>query len=446
LLQIDRTRLFMTIRVGTLLVLLAATIAAHAQIRLPSAALPAVPALPASPLQGLPLQGQALAQTLDQADARVLERLTSVRKLTVDRLVRGNRRVVDTDPRGDPIVRGEILALFSSDPAREHALAAGFRIARDASADATDVLRLVVLTAPANQSAQRALDTLRTLDPDGAYDYNHIYTQSGSSDPAAPNPAASALTAPPPSSELPASSRMRVGLLDTGVASSHPVFHDSVVHAWGCADKVVPGLHGTAVASLLVARTGAEVYAADVYCGSPTGGAVDAIVAALGWLAAQHVAVINVSLVGPKNAMLERAVAALVARGHLLVAAVGNDGPAAPPLYPAAYPHVVGVTGVDAARHVLVEALRGPQVTFAATGADIKAANIDHGFSSVRGTSFAAPTVAALLAERLRTPDATAATAAVSALADRAVDLGAPGKDVIYGFGLVGHENHMRAN
>src|SRR5256885_5630000 len=49
----------------------------------------------------------------------------------------------------------------------------------------------------------------------------------------------------------------------------------------------------------------------------------------------------------------------VLARGHLVVAAVGNDGPAAPPLYPAAWPGVVGVTAVDARQQVLGEALRG---------------------------------------------------------------------------------------
>ena len=48
----------------------------------------------------------------------------------------------------------------------------------------------------------------------------------------------------------------------------------------------------------------AELYAADVYCNAPTGGAVDALVAAFAWLAEQRVAVINVSLVGPDNAAL----------------------------------------------------------------------------------------------------------------------------------------------
>jgi subtilisin family serine protease len=192
------------------------------------------------------------------------------------------------------------------------------------------------------------------------------------------------------------------------------------------------------VGSLLVAHVGGELYAADVYCGEPTGGAVDIIVAALGWMAEEQVAVINVSLVGPKNVLLERIVGALIARGHLIVAAVGNDGPAAPPLYPAAYPDVVGVTAVDAHRRVLVEAERGPQVMFAARGADLKAAALNHGYVSVRGTSFAAPAVAALLARTVLTPDRKTSIGAIDALAKQAVDLGAPGKDLTYGFGLVG--------
>jgi subtilisin family serine protease len=192
------------------------------------------------------------------------------------------------------------------------------------------------------------------------------------------------------------------------------------------------------VASLLVAQAGADLYAADVYCGAAAGAAVDAIAAALEWLDQEQVPVINVSLVGPRNALLERIVGALTARGHLIVAAVGNDGPAAPPLYPAAYAGVVGVTAVDAKRRVLLEAERGPQVMFAARGADLMAANLDHGYSAVRGTSFAAPTVAALLARSLADLDPHAAGTALQALAQSAIDLGPRGRDLTYGFGLVG--------
>lgn len=78
------------------------------------------------------------------------------------------------------------------------------------------------------------------------------------------------------------------------------------------------------------AAPGAQLYAADVCCGKPTGRAVDAIAAALGWLDANQVAVVNISLVGPDNMVLRQLVRQMIARGHILVAAVGNDGPAAP--------------------------------------------------------------------------------------------------------------------
>jgi subtilisin family serine protease len=125
------------------------------------------------------------------------------------------------------------------------------------------------------------------------------------------------------------------------------------------------------------------LYAADVYCGLATGGAVDAVSDALAWLVREHVPVINVSLVGPPNAMLENVVRLVIARGHLVVAAVGNDGPAAPPLYPASYPDVVGVTAVDARQRVLLEACRGKQVKFSAPGADMSAANPAQSYASV---------------------------------------------------------------
>jgi subtilisin family serine protease len=114
---------------------------------------------------------------------------------------------------------------------------------------------------------------------------------------------------------------------------------------------------------------------------------------------------------------------------------------------------VIGVTAVDSRRRVIFEAERGPQVMFAAPGAGIEAANISGGFATVRGTSFAAPLVAGLLAVRLKTitgaadpgppPDPSpnpvvAAHAAVAALAQEAIHLGSRGRNAVFGYGLVG--------
>ena len=407
--------------------------------------------LPAIPLPGLPQQ--TLQQTLDQGTSQSLDRLSELRHLEIGRLIRANARVVDADPNGEPVVRNEILGLAPTEAALEHARSLGFTVDREQAIGGMNI-RVVVLRAPPGMSTKKALRTLREADPGGSYDYNHIYSGGGAlfrgAGEAAGPMAHDAPASIPPAANA-ARSRVRIGLLDSGVDATHPAFRESVVHVWGCDNHAVPAAHGTAVASLLVGHSevfhgvnpDADLYAADVFCGRPTGGAVDTLVAAFAWLVQENVPVINVSLVGPKNAMLERVIGDLIARGHVVVAAVGNDGPAAPPLYPASYPHVVGVTAVDAHRHVLIEAARGPQVMFASPGADLAAAGTEHAYAAVRGTSFAAPFVAALLASGLPAPNSADAAAAIEALAKTAIDLGPPGRDLTYGFGLVGADQRI---
>jgi Subtilase family len=406
---------------------------AHAQLRLPVVPLPTLPI-------------QKLTQTVGQTGADALQPLSDARHALTASLIRKNPQTIAADPRGNPIVRGELLAYSPSTQALAAAQAKGFSIAREQSIVELDI-HLVVLQPPPAMNIVKALRELRAADPAGTYDFNHIYTGVGAVAGVAYD--AQVADTPPPQSlgggrsdqPLP-----RVGLIDSGVDGSHPVFRDALIHPWGCGGRQLPSAHGTAVASLLVGQSArfhgvldrAELYAADVYCNAPTGGAVDALAAAFAWLAGQRVAVINVSLVGPDNAALAEIVRVLTSRGYLLVAAVGNDGPAAPPLYPASYPHVVGVTAVDAHRRVLVEAARGNQVMFAARGADMSAADIGGKYAAIRGTSFAAPIVAALLAQSVTTPELGRSNAAIESLAQSAIDLGPKGRDLTYGFGLVG--------
>ncbi|MDB6090581.1 MAG: hypothetical protein JWN85_3365 [Gammaproteobacteria bacterium] len=413
------------------------------------------------PGTGLPLNADrvlpALASDLDP------RRLQDLRQLRVLDLIRGHRKVIEADPNGAPILRSEVLAFAPSAALLEKARAAGFFVLRERVLEGLDA-RIIVLKAPDGMSTRRALAQLKALDPPGVYDFNHVYTDSGRISQSRVA-AQTAVAGGAPARQVAvgagvgtnagaaadagagAGGIVRVGLVDGGVDTTHPVFRDIVIHQHGCGGtQVAAAAHGTAVASLMIGRSprfrgaapGSELYAADVYCGLPTGGAVDAVADALAWLVHERVPVINVSLVGPPNAMLENVVRLVIARGHVIVAAVGNDGPAAPPLYPASYPDVVGVTAVDARHRALIEAGRGRQVKFAAPGADMAAANLSNTFASVRGTSFASPLVAGLLAEQLHQPDKAMAEGVVADLARRAIDLGAPGPDPVYGFGLVG--------
>src|SRR3546814_1392190 len=106
-------------------------------------------------------------------------------------------------------------------------------------------------------------------------------------------------------------SPLRIGLIDSGGAGSHPALRDTELHAWGCDGKPVPAEHGTAIASLLAAAT---LYSADIYCGEPAGGSATAFAAAMAWLTREQVPVINVSLVGPDNLLLRRATESMLDR------------------------------------------------------------------------------------------------------------------------------------
>ncbi|WP_310539464.1 S8 family serine peptidase [Phenylobacterium sp.] len=386
------------------------------------------PALPSPTASALPSTARGL---MGRTEALAGEALTSLRGRQIQALIRDHADVIDVDDQGQAVVRGEVLILSPSPRSLAIVRTAGFRVGEETRLEGLD-LSTVTLGVPPGVSAREAVRRLKALDPEGQYDFNHIYLGAGAAPATARGPAARA-----------AGSGVRIGLVDGGVAA-HPSLGPVEQRGFAPGGLKVSA-HGTAVASLMVGRgpafrgaaPGARLLVADVYGGSPTGGSAAIIVQALAWMARNEVPVINVSLVGPPNRTLQAAVAALVSRGHLMVAAVGNDGPAAAPLYPAAYPGVVSVTAVDGRRRVLPEAGRGAHVDFAAPGADMAAASSQGGYVALRGTSFAAPLVAGRLALELASPDKAAAGRAMASLSRQATDLGSRGPDPTYGQGLV---------
>ena len=397
---------------------LASTAPVHAQLRLPSLG----NAL--SPVTRSPLV-QRIEPLVDNVLAPV--DLATARLAAATQLQHDHRRELDRDPKGELIVRAEVLAQPSGPAAREALLSAGFKPLREEPLDGLDEA-LIVMKAPPDMSLADAVARARAIDPAGAYDFHHIYLGSGSV--GAPGAASAAVPAaePVPRSAGP----LQVGLIDSGVDDAHPTLRHAEILRHGCADAAHPAPHGTAVASLMVgvgdrftsALPRATLYAGDAYCDAATGGSVEAIARELAWMARMRVAVVNISLVGPANQILQRVIEHAVARGMLIVAAVGNDGPAAPPLYPASWPGVVGVGAVDGKLRLLPEGARGPQVMFVAPGADMAAAaSGTRAFVPVRGTSFAAPFVASLLAAGYQQASPEGARAALARLAAGARDL-----------------------
>jgi subtilisin family serine protease len=406
---------------------------AHAQLRLPS-----VPSLPTLPNTTLPNSGQLTQQI--RRDVAPVTDLVRARLQQVAAKLNQRRDLIEADSAGEAIVRGELVLISPSASVLIAARAEGFMVLRDRTLDALE-MRFVTVRVPPGWDTPRALRRLRELDPQVTVDFHHLYLESGN---VANN--GNVRPAPTPLPSTSAANHVKVGLIDGGVETDHAALRGASIHAWGCGGTKIASAHGTALASLLVghadrfrsAAPQATLYAADVYCNDPVGGSVEAVALAIGWLLGEQVPVVNISLVGPANRVLELVVKKAASKGLLLVAAVGNDGPAAPPLYPAAYPDVVAVTAVDARGKVIPEACRGPHVAFAAPGSDMAVAGLGRGgFASARGTSFAAPLVAGMLAQTMPSPDITAARSAVAGLARTAVDAGAPGRDDVYGYGIV---------
>ncbi len=242
---------------------------------------------------------------------------------------------------------------------------------------------------------------------------------------------------------------VRVGLLDTGVDANHPALsaRPPVQRSFLVAGET-PAVadHGTAIAVLLGGRPdsalpglvpGADLYVAAVFRESARGVETDTrrLLLALDWLAGERVRLLNLSLAGPRNRLLERVLKQLMEDGVLVTAAAGNGGPDAAPAYPAAIDGVLAVTAVDADMRSWHQANRGDYIDFAAPGVDLWMARAGGGARFVSGTSFAVPYVTAALVRALAA--GLSPERARRGLLETARDLGAPGPDPIHGHGLV---------
>ncbi len=246
----------------------------------------------------------------------------------------------------------------------------------------------------------------------------------------------------------------RIGMVDTGVDAKLPALAGQKLHQQSFVPEGMAPAgtnHGTAIASLLLGRAdpahadaggllpAADLYAASIFerHGDSAQASAFAIAAALDWMVAQHVHVVNISLSGDDNALMALAVSRATERGTVLVAAAGNAGPIAPPAYPAALDDVIAVTAVDQDDVILAEANHGDYVAFAAPGVRVWTPGEDGLGQYQTGTSFAVPFAAAALAVERMAGAPADVTKLRARLAAHALDLGAPGKDPIFGYGLI---------
>lgn len=382
------------------------------------AQLPGLPSPPSLPSTGgvtgvTDRMGNVAAGTRDLIDPvtgrldplrATVGQLAEARVARLEELVRANRDRLEMTELG-PAVRGQVIAVDPDPAALAAALGAGFTRMAEERIEGLDI-RSVTLGVPRGWSVDRALSRLRRLAPAGQFTANSLHEQSGAVGDTA---GAEALLAQG------GGGSGAIGIVDGGVAAS-PSLRGAVQQRGFATGAPRPSAHGTALASLIAgqgpvrgAAPGTPLLVADIFGADPAGGNALALARALGWMVGSGVRVVAVSLVGSPNPLIERVVAQARARGVWLVAAVGNDGRAAPPSYPASYPGVVAVTGVDGRGRVLIEAGRALHLDYAAPGADMGAAGPRGNVVAVRGTSFAVPLVAGRLAQHVRAANVLAA-------------------------------------
>jgi len=234
---------------------------------------------------------------------------------------------------------------------------------------------------------------------------------------------------------------VKIGQIDTWVDLNHSILESQKITAKSFRPKQsepVKDGHGNAIASLLVGGQNKQfpggllnqghLFAADVFWQNSNKKytSTEWILKGLDWLVGREVTVINMSFGGRKSLLLELAIDRLTSLNILVVAAAGNSGKDAPPKYPAAFEQVVAVTAIDSEQRLYKKANQGNYIDFAAPGVSIWTAYKKNGYKYQQGTSFAAPFVTAL-----------AAVTDLEALKASSVDLGEPGKDSQFGWGLL---------
>jgi len=338
------------------------------------------------------------------------------------------------DSEGRQRRRGEVIMIGRAE-ALDAVRTAGYTVISAQQLGAFDET-LARIRVSEGDSIERTLQALRVIAPNADIAPNHVFRPSQ-------NPVRQENAEDFSRNSKTVANRSTladIGVIDTGADSAWATLKSALVDAQGFAEGgYTTRLHGSIVAQIAAAE-GAHLAVADVFgvdADNQLIASAEAIARAINWLLGNHVTLMNVSIEGPDNLVLAHVIRRALVQGAVIVAAAGNNGPASSPAYPAAYPGVIAVTAVDEEGRVYPRANRGDYIAFAARGVRVSVNNGNTAPLSVSGTSFAAPIVAAEIARRLTESHRSDVAPILASMQRDAVDLGSPGRDNVFGWGLV---------
>lgn len=245
-----------------------------------------------------------------------------------------------------------------------------------------------------------------------------------------------------------------VAVIDTGLDKSHPELKNQLLPDYNAVSPLKRGLadmHGTHVAGIIAAEANngiggmginpnAKILPIDVF--SREWGAYDyAIAEGIMHAIEKKANVINMSLGGYfPSPIIEDAVKKAIEAGIVVVAAAGNTG-SKEKSYPASFSGVISVGATNDKKELAEFSTYGPSVDIVAPGEDVYAPvfNVDKhsSFMKASGTSMASPVVAGVASLLLSKHPNLTPYQVKYILEKTAKDLGEPGYDIKYGYGLV---------
>lgn len=255
---------------------------------------------------------------------------------------------------------------------------------------------------------------------------------------------------------------INIAIIDTGINYNHPDLCDNYKGGYDFvnddADPLDDNGHGTHCAGIIAAADNdigvigvapeANLYSLKMVNSTGSGNVSD-LIAAIEWAietrkdtdTSNDIQIISMSLgLNSGVTALETACSQAYNSGILLVAAAGNDGNRGGTGntvdYPGAYSSVIAVTATNSADKRASFSSTGPAVELAAPGVNILSTYQDS-FASLNGTSMACPHVAGTAALVLAANPSFTNSKIRDRLAQTATDLGTPGRDKLYGYGLV---------
>ena len=255
---------------------------------------------------------------------------------------------------------------------------------------------------------------------------------------------------------------IKVAVIDTGIDYNHPDLNANYAGGYdfvnGDSDPMDDNMHGTHVSGTIAAEDDgvgvvgvapkARLYALKVLNAVGSGYYSD-VIAALQWCVDNGIQVTNNSYgsSGDPGVTLKAAFDNSAAAGIVHVAAAGNSGNRPGKgdsiIYPARYDSAIAVTATDANNKRASWSSTGPKAELAAPGVSIYSTLPNGGYGTLSGTSMATPhvtgTAALVISAGITDTNGNGkindeVRKRVDQTAD---DLGSPGRDSFYGYGLV---------